>query len=119
MNNKSLPVSDGYTFGIDECLVDEMTENRKLVSEEDLKLFQRLIDNRKFNNVNDENITEKLLWKDFLSSFKKRFKHTIGDVYAGKISIILRSLLKIDQYKHVRSGIKLSFEEWIEVKNES
>jgi hypothetical protein len=91
-----------------------MTENKRLVEDSDITLFRNLIETYKFNCSDDiHKMSDKLLWKDFMLSFKKGFHHTIGDVYTGKISTILRQLLTIDQEKHVRSGIKLSFEEWM------
>ena len=91
-----------------------MTENKRLVEDSDITLFRNLIETYKFNCSDDiHKMSDKLLWKDFILSFKKGFNHTIGDVYTGKISTILRQLLTIDQEKHVRSSIKLSFEEWM------
>ena len=56
---------------------------------------------------------EKLVWKDFLLYFKKGFSPIVSNIHTKIISDILRELLNIDQALHVRSGIKLSFEEWI------
>ena len=98
--------------------MSSLDENRKLITDSDIVLFTNLITTYKYNMSDDVNImTEKLLWKDFLLLYKKTFGHTISDVYTGKISDILRKLLHIDQDKHVRSGIKLSFIEWMNMYN--
>jgi hypothetical protein len=91
-----------------------MNNNRKLISDKDIKLFKFLIEHYNNNHsiLKYEN-TQLLLWKDFLLHFKKCFSYNIQNIYTGKISDILRILLNIDQEKHVRSGIKLSFENWI------
>lgn len=101
--------------GFTQVSIRKHDENRKLITDSDIVLFTNLITNYKYNMSEDVKMSEKLLWKDFLLLYKKVFSHTIGDVYTGKISDILRRLLNIDQIKHVRSGIKLSFNEWLEL----
>jgi hypothetical protein len=90
-----------------------MENNSKEINKKDLELLNSLI--IKHINYSNTNIEErdKLLWKDFLLYFKKRFLDEIGEMYTGNISIILRQLLNIDQEFHVRKGIKLTFEEWL------
>jgi len=90
----------------------------KVITEEDIELFKSLIiEYRK--NVKLTNMSEKLLWKDFLLYFKETFEDEIGGLYTGKISIILRQLLHIDQNLHVRQGIQLTFREWMDFYIES
>lgn len=101
--------------GFTQVSIRKRGENRKLITDSDIVLFTNLITNYKYNMSDDVKMSEKLLWKDFLLFYKKVFSHTIGDVYTGKISDILRKLLNIDQQKHVRSGIKLSFNEWLDL----
>ena len=86
---------------------------RKEINDSDIVLFTDLITIYKYNlqGAHDDGI--KIVWKDFLLLFKKQFRHKISDVYTAKISNILRKILNIDQKKHVDSGIKLSFTEWI------
>ncbi len=90
-----------------------MQNNSKDINKKDIELFNSLI--LKNINASNTNIEEgnKLLWKDFLLYFKKSFRDEIGEIYTGKISIILRQVLNIDQEFHVRKGIKLTFEEWM------
>jgi hypothetical protein len=57
---------------------------------------------------------EKLLWKDFILCFKKGFSTILGDFHTKTLSDILRELLSIDQVLDVRSGILLTFQEWID-----
>jgi hypothetical protein len=78
-----------------------------------IQLFRSLIENYSSLKKEDSN---QLLWKDFLLYFKKTFSHTlVGEMYTPKISLILRQLLNIDQELHVRKGIKLSFQEWLDL----
>jgi hypothetical protein len=90
-----------------------MTINRKLITKQDMELFKFLLENYINQSILQYENTEKLLWKDFLLHFKKCFSWKTQDIYTGKISNILRILLNINQEKHVRTGIKLSFGEWI------
>ncbi len=87
-----------------------MVKNGNPVTNKDVELFKFLIDNYNNHSILKYKNEELLLWKDFLLHFKKCF---FLDIYTKKISDILRILLNIDQEKHVRSGIKLSFEDWI------
>ncbi len=78
-----------------------------------IQLFRSLIEN--YNSLKKEE-TDKLLWKDFLLYFKKTFSYTlVGEMYTPKISLILRQLLNIDQELHVRKGVKLSFQGWLDL----
>ena len=92
-----------------------MSENK------DINIFKHLIKNYDYN-FDYENIilrgkvidkSEKIIWKDFLLCFKKGFHHAVGDIHTPIISRNLREILHIDQEIHVRKGIKLTFEEWI------
>jgi len=93
----------------------------KVIDEEDIELFKSLIIEYRKNfdkNINLTNISEKLLWKDFLLYFKETFEDEIGGLYTGKISAILRQILHIDQILHVRQGIQLTFREWMDLYDE-
>ncbi len=82
-----------------------MTNNNKM-------LIKMLLDTYPYNFSHGMN-DEKLLWKDFLLRFKWGHSSVIGDFNTKQLSDILRELLDIDQEKDVRSGIKLTFQEWI------
>jgi hypothetical protein len=82
----------------------------KEIEENDIKLFANLITNRHLIEDSD-----KLLWKDFLLYFKNVFQNEVGNIYTGKISVILKKLLNINQDLHVRKGIKLTFREWLDL----
>jgi len=57
---------------------------------------------------------EKILWKDFILRFKWGFSKRIDEFFSSKeLSDILRELLHIDQQIDVRSGIKLTLQEWV------
>ena len=101
-----------------------MSENK------DINIFKNLIKNYQdgFYNFDFKNVilrgkvidkSEKIIWKDFLLCFKKGFQHIIGNTHTSIISQNLRELLHIDQEIHVRKGIKLTFEEWINLVNSS
>ena len=79
-----------------------------------IKCKYKFVNNIKLSNKIVEEF-DKLLWKDFLLYFKKAF---VLEIYTGKLSIILRQLLNIDQELHVRKGIKLTFREWLELYTE-
>lgn len=92
--------------------------NCKDIDEKDRELIRCLIDKKRHtfikniilqNRIIEE--SDKLLWKDFLLYFKKAFSFVVGDMYTPKISLIIR-----DQDLHVRKGIKLTFEEWMNLK---
>ena len=93
-----------------------MTEN------EDTLLIKMLIETYQYNFSHDNILlrgkrietNEKLLWKDFLLCFKQGFSAILGDFHTKKLSDILRELLSIDQVLDVRSGILLTFQEWID-----
>ena len=94
--------------------------NRKDITEKDKELLRWLIDNNKhtfIKNIKLQNRiieeSDKLLWKDFLLYFKKAFSYLVGDMYTSKISLIIREILDVDQELHVRKGITLTFEEWM------
>ena len=98
-----------------------MTENN------DKMLIKMLIESYPFN-FSQEHITlrskrietnEKILWKDFLLCFKQGFSVILGDFHTKKLSDILRELLSIDQVLDVRSGILLTFQEWIDKSRNS
>ena len=98
-----------------------MTENN------DKMLIKMLIESYPFN-FSQEHITlrgkrietnEKILWKDFLLCFKQGFFLILGDFHTKKLSDILRELLSIDQVLDVRSGILLTFQEWIDKSRNS
>ena len=93
-----------------------MTENTVLIK----MLIETYPNNFSQQNVKRKRIetNEKLLWKDFLLCFKQGFSRILGDFHTKKLSDILRELLSIDQVLDVRSGIKLTFQEWIH-KNSS
>lgn len=95
-------------------LIEEMKTQMVEINDSDIVLFTDLITIYKYNLQDVHNNDRKIVWKDFLLLFKKEFHHTITDVYTYKISTILRKMLDIDQKKHVESGIKLSFTEWID-----
>jgi hypothetical protein len=82
-----------------------------MIEDEDKQLLRTIIENYQdgfFFVVLKEN--NDLLWKDMLLYFKRIF---LVDIHTSIISKILRELLNIDQELHVRSGIKLSFQEWM------
>jgi len=94
--------------------------NRKDIDEKDKELFRCLIENNRhtfIKNIKLQNRiidkSDKLLWKDFLLYFKKAFSYLVGDMYTPKISLIIREILNVDQELHVRKGITLTFEEWM------
>ena len=98
-----------------------MTENN------DKMLIKMLIESYPFN-FSQEHITlrgkrietnEKILWKDFLLCFKQGFSVILGDFHTKKLSDILRELLSIDHVLDVRSGILLTFQEWIDKSRNS
>ena len=99
-------------------LIEQVQEETKIqmveINDSDIVLFTDLITIYKYNlqYVHYDDI--KIVWKDFLLFFKKEFHHKISDIYKDKISSILRKMLYIDQKKHVESGIKLTFTEWID-----
>jgi hypothetical protein len=95
-------------------LIEEMKTQMVEINDSDIVLFTDLITIYKYNLQDVHNNDRKIVWKDFLLLFKKEFHHTITNVYTDKISTILRKMLDIDQKKHVESGIKLSFTEWID-----
>lgn len=92
-----------------------LAETRKIITKKDLDLFKFLIENYNNGSILPYVNSDVLLWKDFLLYFKKFFWQT-QDIYTGKISDILKILLNIDQEKHVRSGIRLSFDEWMKLQ---
>ena len=92
---------------------------------EDTQLIKMLIESYPYN-FSQQNITlrgkrietnERLLWKDFLLCFKQGFSAILADFHTKKLSDILRELLNIDQELDVRSGILLTFQEWIDKKS--
>ena len=105
-----------------EIITKQQTENRKKVNIEDIELFTNLIIEYKYKFVENIKLSntiiqeyDTLLWKDFLLYFKNAFSQNLCEMYTGKISIILRQLLHIDQDLHIRKGIKLTFREWLEL----
>lgn len=93
-----------------------------MTKNEDTLLIKMLIESYPYN-FSQQNIilrgkrieiNEKLLWKDFLLCFKQGFSVILGDFHTKKLSDILRELLSIDQVLDVRSGILLTFQDWID-----
>jgi hypothetical protein len=111
-----------------KIITKQQTENRKKVKKvniEDIELFTNLITEYKYKFVENIKLSntiiqeyDTLLWKDFLLYFKKAFSQDLSEMYTGKLSIILRQLLHIDQDLHVSKGLKLTFREWLDLYTE-
>ena len=97
-------------------------EDRNVIKKEDIELVNFIIKYKFVNNIKLSNKFveefDKLLWKDFLLYFKMAFSQDLYEMYTGKLSIILRQLLNIEQELHVRKGIKLTFREWLDLYEE-